>query len=363
MTKKVTLGSLMHRRKEKFGTSNLELKVYSVTNTKGLIPSDDLHDNSIYSEDVSNYLKVYPNDFVYNPARLNIGSFARMKSNECGIVSPMYIVFSVDEKVIDYEYFERLIFKKDVFNRIISSVEHGARFRFDYSNWNKITVNIPSIEIQRNIVKKLRTFKKLEVELIKELEMRKQQYEFWRGILLNKENNIVKISEITNSVSSGRCSLRNESGEYPVYGSTGIIARTDNYAYENEKLLIARVGANAGYVHIATGKYDVTDNTLVLDLKENVNMRYIYYYLQNYNLNKIAKGGGQPLITGGQIKNLEINLPSLEEQARIVNILDKFDKLVNDISEGLPAEIESRRKQYEYYRDKLLSFEEVEVNE
>ena len=56
-------------------------------------------------------------------------------------------------------------------------------------------------------------------------------------------------------------------------------------------------------------------------------------------------------------------LPTLEEQKRIVNILDKFDKLVNDITEGLPAEIEARRKQYEYYRNKLLSFEELSVSE
>ena len=77
----------------------------------------------------------------------------------------------------------------------------------------------------------------------------------------------------------------------------------------------------------------------------------------------MAKGGGQPLITGGQIKELDITLPPIQEQKRISNILDKFDKLINDISEGLPAEIELRRKQYEYYRNKLLSFEELSVSE
>lgn len=63
-----------------------------------------------------------------------------------------------------------------------------------------------------------------------------------------------------------------------------------------------------------------------------------------------------------ELKKIKISLPLLQEQERIVNILDKFDKLVNDISEGLPAEIEARRKQYEYYRNKLLSFEELVVN-
>lgn len=85
---------------------------------------------------------------------------------------------------------------------------------------------------------------------------------------------------------------------------------------------------------------------------------YIYYLLVNMNLNRFAKGGGQPLVTAGQIKEIKIPVPPIKEQERIVSILDRFDKLCNDISEGLPAEIEARRKQYEYYRDKLLSFEE-----
>ncbi len=74
------------------------------------------------------------------------------------------------------------------------------------------------------------------------------------------------------------------------------------------------------------------------------------------NINQYAKGGGQPLITGGLLKDLEIPIPSLEEQERIVAILDRFDTLVNDLSKGLPAEIEARKQQYEYYRDKLLDF-------
>ena len=76
-------------------------------------------------------------------------------------------------------------------------------------------------------------------------------------------------------------------------------------------------------------------------------------------LNRYAKGGGQPLVTVGQIKEVVIAIPSMWEQERIVSILDRFDTLCNDLSAGLPAEIEARQKQYEYYRDKLLSFNEL----
>lgn len=73
--------------------------------------------------------------------------------------------------------------------------------------------------------------------------------------------------------------------------------------------------------------------------------------------------GSMPQISLPITEKYKINIPSLQEQGRIVNILDKFDKLVNDLSEGLPAEIEARRKQYEYYRNKLLSFEELIIND
>ena len=76
-------------------------------------------------------------------------------------------------------------------------------------------------------------------------------------------------------------------------------------------------------------------------------------------VNRYAKGGGQPLVTAGQIKEVVIAIPAMREQERIVSILDRFDTLCNDLSAGLPAEIEARQKQYEYYRDKLLSFKEL----
>lgn len=173
---------------------------------------------------------------------------------------------------------------------------------------------------------------------------------------------MLKLSVLTNRIYSGNNSDRSDDGEYPVYGSKGIIGKTNEYKFEEDQILIARVGAYAGAVQIAKGKYDVTDNTLIVDLKsEMINMKFLYYYLVRSNLNQYARGGGQPLITGKQLKDLVIPVPPLEIQEKIVNILDKFDKLTNDISEGLPAEIEARQKQYEYYRNKLLSFKELKT--
>ena len=98
---------------------------------------------------------------------------------------------------------------------------------------------------------------------------------------------------------------------------------------------------------------------LEIDEKQ-ANYRYVYYWLCNEYKNLKALGeGSQSNINSQKIKKYKIPIPPLSEQERIVEILDKFDRLVNDISEGLPAEIEARRKQYEYYRGKLLNFKKV----
>ena len=129
--------------------------------------------------------------------------------------------------------------------------------------------------------------------------------------------------------------------------------------YNKRQILVARVGAYAGFVHLADGSYDVSDNTIIIDLSKEVNQKFVFYMLRNANLNKFAKGGGQPLLTATQIKDFVIPVPSMEEQQRIVSILDRFEALTTDLQSGLPAEIEARRQQYEYYRNKLLTFDAV----
>jgi type I restriction enzyme S subunit len=226
----------------------------------------------------------------------------------------------------------------------------------------KIQIPIPcpdnpdrSLAIQSEIVRILDTF----TELTAELSDRKKQYNYYRDRLLTFEEGEVEwktLGKVCKSISSGKNKDKSEVGEFPVYGSTGIIGRTDNKVYDTEQILVARVGANAGRVNIAQGEYDVSDNTLIIQNKENIVLKYLYYILVNMNINQFAKGAGQPLITASQLKNIQIPISSLEEQARIVAILDKFDTLTHDLSEGLPSEIALRKKQYEYYRDLLLSF-------
>ena len=292
----------------------------------------------------------------------------------------------IDAEKALYKYVYYCICSKQ--DELISK-KQGARGDLNSSLILGIKIPVPKLEIQKKIVHVLDNFDAictdLNIGLPAEIEARQKQYEYYRDLLLTfaetgnmletdrqtdrqTELSAIKLiqyvfgyvmlplSKICHSISSGKAKTKDNIGKYPVYGSTGIIAKTNEAVYNKTNILVARVGANAGYTHLAEGCYDVSDNTLIIDVKNEYNLKYVYYQLVNMGLNRYAKGGGQPLVTAGQIKEVVIAIPAMREQERIVSILDRFDTLCNDLSAGLPAEIEARQKQYEYYRDKLLSF-------
>ena len=225
----------------------------------------------------------------------------------------------------------------------------------------KFLIPIPPLHIQGKIVAVLDKFtaleRELETKLGTEFVLRRKQYEYYRNKLLTFGDEVEwkRLGEVA-KIFSGKNKEWSENGIYPIYGSTGIIGHTGHCEYTTEQLLVARVGANAGYVHIANGEYAVSDNTLIVQNSDCLLLKFLYFNLVNRELNKLSKGGAQPLITGGQLKEVLIPLPSLTEQARIVSLLDKFDTLANSLTEGVPREIALRHKQYEYYRDALLTF-------
>lgn len=256
----------------------------------------------------------------------------------------------------------------------------GGRAKLTKGKMVEILIPVPcpddpvkSLKIQGEIVRILDVFTEITAELIIELNARKKQYTYYRDKLLalsDIEMEWKPLEDLCHFISSGKNKKKSPEGKFPVFGSTGVIARTDEYAYDGKQILVARVGANAGYVHLADGKYDVSDNTIIVNVKENYSLKFLFYILASMNLRQYAKGGGQPLITSGQLKELKIPVPypnipekSLAAQARIVTILDKFDTLTTSFTEGLPREIELRQKQYEYYRELLLSFPKEVIDE
>lgn len=139
-----------------------------------------------------------------------------------------------------------------------------------------------------------------------------------------------KLGDCVINISSGKNKNKSATGNYPVYGSMGIIGYTENYKYEKDCILIARVGANAGALNVAVGKYDVSDNTLILNLQKNEILKFYYYRLMFMNLHKLNYGTGQPLVTSGMLQKLDINLPCKKEQQKIADCLSSLDNLIQN---------------------------------
>ena len=136
-----------------------------------------------------------------------------------------------------------------------------------------------------------------------------------------------KIEDITDAVPSGKSKNHFSNGEYNLYGSTGIIGRTDKALYDGKLVLVARVGANAGFLQIINEPCGITDNTLILKPK-GIDAFYLYYFLQHLNLNRLIFGSGQPLITGGMLKKVKVSLGTISEQSKIVKFLSLLDERI-----------------------------------
>ena len=160
--------------------------------------------------------------------------------------------------------------------------------------------------------------------------------------------------------------LRDHAGPYPVYSSQtaneGVFGFIDTYDYDFESITWTTDGAKAGSVfYHRNKKFSITNVCGLLRVKDSsqVNARYLYYILGQQAIRHVSKGMGNPKLMSKAMSQIEIPIPSLDEQKEIVAILDMFDTLVNDLSDGLPAEINARRRQYEHYRDQLLDFTEA----
>lgn len=272
--------------------------------------------------------------------------------------------------------FLKHIFRSDNFRSQIITCSFGVtRYNLNKKKFLDLTLPLPPIEMQEEIVRILDKFGELEVKLEVELEVRKNQYEFWRRQMFNHKGN-TKISDIFTrvkgtSITAGKMKeIEDPGGKIRIFagGQTAVNANLEDIPKANIIDYPCVIVQSRGLIDFVyyDKPFTFKNEMWAYTCDNQVTVKYLYYYLKN-NVNYFREIGTQmgsmPQISLPVTEKFEIYLPALEEQKKIVNILDKFEKLISDISIGLPAEIELRRQQYEYYRNKLLSFEEVNVSE
>ena len=262
--------------------------------------------------------------------------------------------------------------------------------------FTKFRIPVPPLEVQCEIVHILDDFTLLSAELSAELKARQKQYEYYLYKLISDSKKITKnkLYELTiwdkkfNAVENY---MQPNVKKYPTLLAVDLF----NLERENGNVFLLSTGGQRGWTteevagdnisegEVVTipwgksrpvqevmkyycGKFVTGDNRIATsnDIKK-LNNKYLFYWMQTQSerIDKFYRGSGIQHPNMRNVLTLEIELPSIDEQKRIVSILDKFEKLCNDISKGLPAEIEARQKQYEYYRNKLLTFKELKVNE
>ena len=158
---------------------------------------------------------------------------------------------------------------------------------------------------------------------------------------------------------SGISPLKDLEHPFPCFGGNGLRGYVAHPSHEGKYVLIGRQGALIGNVKRVSGKFYATEHAVVTTAGADLSVDWTFHMLTAMNLNQYASKGALPGLAVGALNALLMPVPSLENQMKTAAILDKFDSIVNNLSFGLPAELAARRKQYEYYRDRLLTFEEA----
>ena len=263
----------------------------------------------------------------------------------------------------DFLYY---ILSSEAFFNYDNQNSKGAKMpRGDKLTILKYAVPVPPLPVQEEIVRILDSFTSLTAELQAELQARKKQYEYYRNILYTKHDycpkkKLIDISDISRGIRVVKKNLIDD-GKFPVYQNSLTPMGYYNKSNVTENTTYVISAGAAGEIGFCNTNFWAADDCLVFSNLKEIRNKYIYYFLltkQDFIRSNVRKAS-VPRLSRTVIENLQIPIISLEEQDKILSLLDRFDTICNDITTGLPAEIAARQKQYEYYRDKLLTFKEL----
>lgn len=367
-------------------------------------PTKYIVKNTKYDDDFKTPVLTAGQSFILGYTNESTGIFEASKENPVIIFDD----FTTSFHWVDFNFkvkssaMKMLRLKKDRF--------HDANFRYIYhvmkniqyapvdhtrqwiEKYSKFKIPLPPLPIQEEIVRILDKFteltSELTSELASELAARKQQYEYYRDTLfIFKDVTMVKLGDIATISRGGNFQKKDfvkiggtpciHYGQiytyYGIYSYDTLTNIPDALAAKSKKastndIIMAVTSENIEDVckcvaWLGDKEIAVSGHTAIIHHEQNP--KYLSYYFHTAMFfaqkRRLAHGTKVIEVTPNSLNNIVIPLPTIEQQQRIVDILDRFNKLCNDISQGLPAEIEARQKQYEYYRDKLLTFKKKEA--
>lgn len=312
------------------------------------------------------------------PDECGIASVVTKKTEEKLYLNSFCFIFRFNDSSIINPDFAKHLFRSSNLRCQIGKTASGVtRFNVSKKLMEKVCIPVPPLEVQCEIVHILDDFTLLSAELSSELKARQKQYEYYfEEILKHNDYHKMKLRDIGQVRMCKRIlkSQTNNINGIPFYkiGTFGkepdayISESTFNeykskYSYPRKGDILISCSGTIGRTVIFDGKpaYFQDSNIVWLEHDDTKVINEYLFYCYKTNPWMISTGGTIARLYNENVLKAEIPVPPIEEQRKIVDKLNRFYKICNDISEGLPAEIEARQKQYEYYRDKLLNFKEL----
>lgn len=288
------------------------------------------------------------------------GGFSLEKWNDRnGLLNQRVLKMTGKNSICESKYLYH--YMKPVFKKIEKETAGGSVKHLSAKIINTITIPIPSLQEQERIVGILDTFTASIDNLKEQIAQRRKQYEHYRDQLLDlegkegvemrtdefcilKAGKSIKVDDIIDSP---------DNSIFPCFGGNGIRGYVPYYSHEGNYPIIGRQGALCGCVNWATGKFYATEHAVVASGTKIVSQRFLLHLFQHADLNQYKTQGAQPGLSVAKLNEVTFRIPSLSEQSRIVSLLDTFEASITN----LEAQLREREKQYEYYRNKLLTFE------
>ena len=325
------------------------------------------------------------------PDECGISSVLADKTNEKLYLNSFSFGFRFNDKKLFNPEFSKYFFRSDALRKqIIKTASGVTRFNVSKEKMKKVSIPVPPLPVQEEIVRILDTFTELTKELTKELTERRRQYEYYRDALLTFDklngggySRRVKLGKIAVIMRGGNFQKKDfvESGlpcihygqMYTHFGTWAdkTLTFVSKDVFEKSRqahpsdIIMAVTSENVEDVCKCTawvGSEPVAVSGHTAIIRHNQNAKYLSYFFQSAEFYrqkvKLAHGTKVIEVTPDKLNGIEIPLPPLDVQERLVRVLDNFDSICSDLKIGLPAEIEARKKQYEFYRDALLTFAE-----
>lgn len=304
----------------------------------------------------------YDDESIIIPGEGDIGEIIHYINGKYALHQRVYRIHFFTNNIITKfaYYYMQAYFKPFIRKRAVSATVTSIRKPM----LEQFPLPIPPLAVQKELVRILDQFTELTTELTVELTARKKQYEYYQQKLFAFDDNtewttLSRIADIGTGNSNTNEELEN--GKYPFFVRSQEVRRKNTYEYDETAIITSGDGVGVGKIfHYIEGKYALHQRAYRIHITDKrVLPKFYFYYMKSSFLTYIEKTSFHSSVTSirrPMLNNFPVPILDTEDQRRIVSILDKFDALCNDPTSGLPAEITARQKQYEYYRDKLLTF-------